>query len=67
MRSRALCVCLAGSDLHYWHCRRILELLEAAEQGRAKNIFGQVGGQGGKWAGRQAGGRADMRLLVVVV
>lgn len=66
MRSRALCVCLAGSDLHYWHCRRILELLEAAEQGRAKNIFGQVGGQGGNGqAGR--GGRADMRLLVLVL
>jgi hypothetical protein len=30
------------ADLHYFHCVRILQLLEAAEQGRAKNIFGQV-------------------------
>jgi hypothetical protein len=30
------------ADIHYFHCQRIMQLLEEAEQGRAKNIFGQV-------------------------
>jgi hypothetical protein len=32
-----------SKDLNYYHCTRIMELLEATQEGNAKNMFGQVG------------------------
>lgn len=37
-----MAVMMGLSDIHYYHCQRIMQLLEQAEQGRVKNIFGQV-------------------------
>jgi hypothetical protein len=41
----SLVMLYACADINYYQCQRILQLLEAAEQGKVKNFFGQVCGR----------------------